>query len=441
MMSDRRRARHSLHIRTVSRGMMIVVLICLLLPLALLGAATSSAGRKVSDSENVSASSAIAVGMGEVAVAWAGNAVSRGAYVARGGGEHWTQSALVSPTTGRAWRPSVAYSGDDLFAVWTQGESEFPRNTLRSVWQLDVDGGKMQTVIADVYGDVAPDLTIAENGMHVVFAAAQEKSRSLNAEIYYAHRPAGSDTWSVPERIVGFDGEPSSLDGMWQPRIATDRAGSSVHIVWERTAGVSQLSYTTWYLAGHWQAEGITWATPQQVSPVEQQYAMRPDVAVDDAGVIHIVWTEVIPTAQGDILPAEAQHINHWRPGSASMRLNHAPIKVNSTQPTWASASIAAGGDLVCIGWHGYAPDDATSKEDIVLSCSRDSGGVWTMASNVSQSADWLSLFPAVALDADGLVHVSWVEEALVGVEFLPVGIYYGTHDTGNIVYLPLVMK
>ena len=428
----------------VLRACLAVLMGASLVGAGALFAAHESTGLKVSDSDNVGLESVIAVGPATYGVAWAGNDVSRGVYLAEGSDRHWTQSTVVLPTVGRAWNPSLVYSEGEWIVAWTQGSRRFPSNTVRSIQWRRGDSDGPQVLVPDVYGDVAPHLVSAPTGLHMVYAAATDSARALNAELYYIHHPPSASGWSSPQKVADLGGASSPIDGIWRPRLATDTAGETLHVVWERTSDVSGLQYSIWHLTGTVQLSttNVDWGTPTQLSPASQRYAMRPDVAVDEDGEAHVVWTEVIPTPQGSILPAEAQHVNHWRSTAAVIqRVNAAPIKVNSTQPTWTSSAVTVGTARLCVAWHGYAPDDAFSKEEVALRCSRDGGLSWQSTANLSQSEDQLSLFPAIVMDLEGIVHASWVEEALSGVEFRPVGIYYALHDMRSAVFLPLVVR
>ncbi|MGQ9717864.1 MAG: sialidase family protein, partial [Anaerolineae bacterium] len=118
------------------------------------------------------------------------------------------------------------------------------------------------------------------------------------------------------------------------------------------------------------------------------------------------------------------------------------PLSVNRLRPTVVWPAIAAQGDIVCVAWHGFYPGATQEKEEIYLRCSKDGGATWGPVMNVSQSPDKLSLFPAIAIGANGVIHLAWEEFQGGNNYFLNYDAMYaqGPSEVWR-VFLPLVLR
>ena len=411
---------------------------------------------KLSPDDNVLAESSLALGPdNRVAVIWSSAAAPHGVFLAQTQGSGWTTTTLAPTGNQETWNPVVAYSGTKVIATWAQGGNRADRYTPHAVMQKD-EGLGAQTIITPVFGNIEIGLVVAPTGMHMIFAATTNTSPTIISkfpwDLYYTHRYFTETVWAPPTVIVTHAQVIETpvlnmIASIWEPRLAMNEDGTQLNLVWRQEQSVTtsdpipttNFTYTTWYVSGNWQSGHMNWSVPQQVSPPEQKYTIRPNVVVGPTGKVHIVWTELIPGAGGITRP-DAQYINYRQlGGSVPTRISNAAIKVNAQQPTRAASSIAVRGNRLCVAWHGFYSGD---KEEVILSCSQDEGGSWQSLINVSESEDWLSFFPTIKIDAANQVHVAWTEYSLEVTQLVPNGLYYrtGTSDVKR-VFLPLVMR
>ncbi len=414
----------------------------------------------LSHSQDVEDEANLAVGTGgRVAAIWTSKA-KPGVFLRQAQDGVWETGVITLASGQAAWYPAVAYSGTQVIAAWAQGAARYPRHQVpRAVMQRDVGLPQAQTIITPVYGNIEISLVIAPTGMHMLFAAAAmtQTAQRFEWDLYYTHRCLTETTWAAPTIIITHAQvipvrTPNTTAGVWEPQLAVNHEGTQLSVVWsqEHTETPSlptetvPFTHTIWYVSGTWQAGSVTWAAPRQVSPPTQHHAVRPDVAVDTAGKAHIVWTELIPNAEGSIVYAAEQHINYLQPGApAPVRISGEAVRVNNNKPTWATAALALSGSRMCVAWHGfYGPAEIQPPAEIYMRCSKDTGKSWQSIINVSASTAKLSIFPAAALDGEGHTHVVWTEFRLVDNWWVPDDLYYrvGTSEIKQ-VFLPVVLR
>ncbi len=389
---------------------------------------------------------AVAPGLnGNVSVAWASER-SGGITLTRQVNGSWAESQTVAlDVTGEAgWNPRLVYSGTDILATWVQGKSAGgdPNTVIQQVLNQELATINTQTIITQVYGFIAPDVAIGPTGIHLVFSASSDPIVS-KWDLYYAHRPLTTPTWSTPTVVLTSSAviTPGISSQIRDPKLALDQEGAGLHIVWQQDTRQDR-SRRIWYIHGTWDATEITWNAPQRVSPLEHN-AILPNITVDQEDQVHISWSEFI----GAYTEADAQYINYQRgapdQGHSPYRLHNQVLQVNNNFPTNTEAAISARGERICIAWYGfYGPEGYLGKEEIWMRCSPDSGLSWQGEINVAQSSDLLSAHAQVTLDSQGQAHLIWGEFLIEGSETQPEGLYYrtGTAELDR-VFLPVIMR
>lgn len=400
---------------------------------------------KVSPNNNVLAESNLALGPdNRVAVIWSSATAPHGVFLAQTQGSGWTPATVASTGNLETWNPAVAYFGTKAITAWVQGTMRNDRTKPRAVMQKDEGGLDAQTIITPVFGNVEIGLVVAPTGMHMIFAATtNSNTQKAPWDLYYTHRHFTETTWASPTIVITHAQvipEEAWINSMTAsiltPRMTVSSDGTQLNLVWQQEHTATPTSTTTftrtiWYVSGTWQSGHVIWATPQQVSPPDQKLVLRPGVAVGSTGKVHIVWVEALQMAQ---------HINYLQLDDPTpIRITGQAMTVNDAKPTWATTSIDANGNQLCVTWHGYYTG---AKEESVMRCSHNEGETWQPLINISESQEWFSLFPTVKIDAANMVHVVWTEYSLVGISLVPNGLYYrtGTSDVTNI-FLPLVLR
>jgi hypothetical protein len=390
---------------------------------------------------------------GEVAVAWAGigdediPGNQKGIFFAVGEG---SSTPLTLTEEMDAWAPNAVYDGSRLRIAWVQGDySSGPMGTL---YQEDVGSGNPARILmAPVYGYTAPQMVIGENGYHFIMASAETPGTFSQADIYYIHRPVGSDTWLSPTKIITHAQASAPYSGgIWYPYGALSADSQTLHLVWEQTINQAR---SIWYTSGAWTAtQTFEWDTPIRLSLVGQA-AVRPKVAVDDQGHVHIAWVEQDVVSLEPLITMQYINYRRWEQGNwypsldqDAIRLDKTPVQVNTYRPTWSTISMAAAENKICVAWHGYrgAPG-ASGNEEIFMNCSNDRGKTWSdIVTNISETIARLSLFPVMGIDQDADLHIAW-EEHQGGSNYRNnYDIFYRNGPIPpvvKLVYLPLVLR
>jgi len=391
----------------------------------------------------------VGLGSGDLYVSWAFSATdTTGVQVVVGElatGNWSAPTTLAAPPVGQhAWSPSLTYFGTDLSVTWVQGSESHPCANPRSVMQQDLGDSSAQAITGNVYGPaIAPDTAGGSSGWHMVFAAAptpDQCSQGSKFDLYYAHRESPAHSWSAPTVVITHEAvlDPAaSYGGIWYPRIALDDSNEILYVVWQQEQNwvtpVIRLDTAAWLVTATVASIPPTWSEPVRLSPPEQQYAVRPTLAVDGSGQVHTVWTEYIRT--------DYQNIHYQPLGKGPVvKLNIQPAQVSNNAPMYARSSIATQGTSVCVTWHGYTE---VGPEEVSLRCSANQGDSWQLPVNVSESSRPLSVYPEIAMDQDGDAHIVWAEFRLDDDLWVPEGVYYraGQPPDDLRVFLPLVMR
>jgi hypothetical protein len=229
--------------------------------------------------------------------------------------------------------------------------------------------------------------------------------------------------------------------------------GQTLHLVWEEsTLTTKSIKYISATVSGG----STSWSTtPTTLSPGIPQ-SIRPDIAVDADGNVHVVWPEVVGVYGVDY---DEQYVRYTRldAGSGtwldSWRIDLEHVEANGIAPAYNSAHVATWKDdetgqiTVCAAWHGFRSGfQIPEAEEALLTCSLDGGDTWLKTLNVSRSTTSagteVSIRPVIAFDSSGNVHIAWQEYSGGGSVRYDYEIYYVSGKPGaGPVYLPLVSR
>lgn len=137
--------------------------------------------------------------------------------------------------------------------------------------------------------------------------------------------------------------------------------------------------------------------------------ASLPKVSVDAAGTIYVVWDLAAPDAPGN-------QVYFTRSADGGQSFTQ-PKNISNSPSNTAYSSAVAGGAAgqVCAVWEDeYDPQQYLQ---IFISCSTDSGGIFSPPLQVSfHSSEWVwSYFPEVAMGPAGVIYVAWSQVGSAG--------------------------
>ncbi|MBM3149476.1 MAG: hypothetical protein FJZ88_05535, partial [Chloroflexi bacterium] len=349
----------------------------------------------------------------------------------------WTAPINISNNAGYSVRPEVAIGSDGtIHVVWddtTTGNSEilYTAKPLGGFWStpLNISNNLGNSTYAGIGVD-------AGGTVHVVW----NDTTPGNWQIFYSSRtPSGA--WSYPLNISNSTGD-SDI-----PAIAIDNVGT-VHVVWE-VIWDTDGGYTQKPQGGSWStpvsfsnhhpayfpdivadSEGtvhVVWEDPT-ISPREISYNQKPitgswlapinisnnpgfsefpAIDVNGSNNVHAVWDDYTDNPNGDIFYATKADADSWS----------TPINVSNDPADSLAPRIAIdGGKTLHIVWQHYTPGGPTSDE--ILYAYKLDGGSWSVPINVSSNSG-LSEWPAIAVDAEGTLHVVWDDNTLGNWEIL----------------------
>ncbi len=366
------------------------------------------APQQLSANEGYNRYSAMAMNeQGQTGVVWArlseSNTGTRWLTLTQRTADGWSPAITVHQAMTNIIAPALVYQGTTWHVAWIEGK---PPNASRL---LATSAGQAtpQIVATNLYLYPAPMLARAANGLHMVYAASPNNTDRGN--VYYTFYPNGGNAWNTPTLLITSSqvitpGIPGSI---WRVRMATNPAGTEVHLVWEQHIYGIKTAYEIWYVKGTFNNGNLTLGTPKRLSP-NGQFASYPDIALDRQGGVHVTWTEMLEPLTNPTGQYITYRKNLGTGWSIPTRIDDQVAVASNLNPTYIQAALAAGDQRICVAWHGSR--DKNNKEELLLTCSPNRGESWQTTVNVSNTQEQLSLFPNIVLDAREKVTVNWLE-------------------------------
>jgi BNR repeat-like domain len=310
----------------------------------------------------------------------------------------WTPAKRLTWTSGESYNPAIAVdSSGHLHMVWydyTAGNGEI-------YYKRSEDGGESWSTskrLTWTSGDSHyPAIAIDSLGhLHVVW----EDYTPGNDEIYYKKSEDGGNSWAASKRLTMNSGYSQYAS------VAVDSLGR-LHVVWQdSTPGYYKIYYKKSTDGGDsWApSQRITWTTLNSYYPA---------IAVDPSNNLHLVWHDETPGNDEIYYKKSTNGGDSW---AASQRLTW-----NSGGSHYPEMAVDASGHLHVV-WH----DETPGTQEIYYKKSEDGGGSWTTSRRLTWNST-VCLYPAIAADASGHLHVVWYDFAAGHAE-----IYYRESADGG---------
>ncbi len=395
---------------------------------------------------------AIAVGSSGLTVAaWSdppAEGSSSDVYLTRSddAGGRWSAPAPLSPvpTSTQQLPDALITAEDQIFVAWAEKHSD---DTPTTFTVHEGQPGSTPRLIPVPEGDApsrwttGPRLAAGPDRLHVVFNAGTQAS----SHIHYSSRPLTETTWPTATRIyTSTGGNPA-----WFPALAVSADGTDLHVVWEEKPFGAARSVQ--YLHGTFQESSLEWASaPLKLS--SDVNSVKPDLALSSRGDVHVVWAEA-DSEQDPYYVAYRRYDAGEESWTAARRIDPRPVGVNQISPNESAPRLALWerGHRVrlCVAWHGFRIDEEeeaeSDAEDVLLSCSHDSGDTWQPPRRMSAfpegqtESDEPSVRPSIAFDAAGILHAVWQQRIEADDDEWSYQIYYAREM--NRIFLPLVLR
>jgi len=192
------------------------------------------------------------------------------------GGANWAAVKRLTWSSGSSFRPSIAVdSSDNLHLAW---QDEAPGN-IEIYYKKSTNGGSSWTTKRLTWNSgssVRPEIAVdSSDNIHLVW----RDDTSGNREIYYKKSTNVGATWGLTKRLTWNTG--LSI----VPVIATD-SSNNIYVVWYDSSPGNWELYNKKSTNG-----GGTWLGTRRLT-WNSGSSLRPAVAVDSNGNIHLVWEE-----------------------------------------------------------------------------------------------------------------------------------------------------
>ncbi len=287
----------------------------------------------------------------------------------------WLADQRVTNDAAYSARPNLALDGSGwLHLVWNDerdGNKEIYHKLWTGLWNPD------QRVTNTPGESFASAIVARGDTVHLVYL------EGATGNLQVAYRTLVDDRWSAATPLTNVP----TGDRM-VPAIDMGPDGS-LHVVWwdtrEDTAGVNGKIY-------YRKKSGAVWLDEELLTDPANN-AMRPDVAVDDSGRVHVAWID----ARGPY-----EQIYYRRSGPAGWETEEA--LTNESVTHYHPSIDAAGPNVFLAYWQTYGTETNTE-----IFFRRWTAGAWTGPFRVS-NAPGRSELPCLVAEPNGNVHIAWVD-------------------------------
>lgn len=248
------------------------------------------------------------------------------------------------------------------------------------------------TIVSSESTTYAGEPTIALDAGGNVHVAWEDASNiygsGTDQDIFYKTRAVSSATWGSGEVV-----STASVHTALRSAIAVD-AGGNVHVAWEEIED-GALDYDIHYRMRD--AGTGTWGSPAEVSPGTTYTSQRPAIAIDTDGNVHVVFQHIAGEGLDYAICYRMKNATTDTWGSIH-------DVSTSTGPSVEPAIAIDAASTVHVAWEEYSGSDW----DIVHRALNITAGTWNTIQVVSTESTGHSNFPAIAVDAAGILHVAW---------------------------------
>ena len=207
--------------------------------------------------------------------------------------------------------------------------------------------------------------------------------------LYHAERPAAGTEWKTNDRVSDMIGSVCRDD----PDVAVDTAGA-VHVVWSDYRNVHPDIFISTLAPG-----AADWSAPYVVNDdATETIQWVPALAADFEGGVWVVWSDY-RDGDGAIYAARRDLEGEW---ATSVRIDDAP----SGQQDRPAIAVAPSGH-VFVAWLDMRND----LGDIYLTQRDPESGEWSPNIRLNTGPDGRQASPTLAIDNDGTVIVAWYDE------------------------------
>ncbi len=288
-------------------------------------------------------------------------------------GAAWGADERVTNDPAYSARPNLAVDDSGwLHLAWNDerdGNKEIYHNNWAGIWD---DDRRVTNTPGESFGSA---LAAEADTLHMVY---MEEDASGNLQILYRAFKSNKWTAAVPLTNIATGNRmvPSMVAG----------PGGSLHVAWWDTRGdtlIGKIYYREW--------SGSVWLDEVLLTDPANN-AMRPSIAVDDSGFVHVAWID----KRGSF-----EQIYYRRRGPAGWESEIA--LTNEARTHYHPSIAAADGEAVLAYWRS---EDASNSE---IYFRRRVAGAWTGPVRITNAVG-ISELPCLIAGPNRNLHLAWVD-------------------------------
>ncbi len=327
----------------------------------------------------------------------------------------WNPSPIIVSREGTmgAYNPSIATDSDGtVHIVWDDWENYTDAGTDRDIiyrrWNAEsTDWDPIEIISTEgSENSYAPAIAVDTTGnIHIVWVDKYDYDDcGTDEDIFYRRWDASLSTWSKYFVVSSVSDTYST-----QPEIATDHFGNA-HIVWKERHDYDGSGTDDDIFYRRWDKITSFLTTTEVVSTVSTGTSELPSIDIDTAGNAHITWQD-----DTDYLGAETDDDIFYRSRWAflSSWTSVAIVSDESNGSSWFPTIAVDSADNINIAW--FDDDDiggSGSDTDIHFKQWTSASASWGDTEIVSTESDSYSLYPSLAVDSSGVVHIAWEDQS-----------------------------
>ena len=175
-----------------------------------------------------------------------------------------------------------------------------------------------------------------------------------------------------------------------------------------------------------------SWTTTEVVSTESSGESRYPTIAVDDAANVHVVWRD--DTNYGDSGTDKDVFYRRWIANSSTWTTIEV-VSTESTDNSYETTIAVDGAGNVHVAWRDDTYYGSGTDDDIFYKRLIATSSTWTTTEVVSTESSGESVFPTIAVDGAGNVHVAWFDGTNYGGSGGDYDIFYKRWNATNSIW------
>lgn len=254
----------------------------------------------------------------------------------------------------------------------------------------------------------------SEDNLHVVWADV------TGYNIYYSMKDAISGSWSSMELVsVG------SINFASSPSIAIDK-DDNIHVVWDDNTdfyGTSGSDYDICYSMKA--ADSSSWTSVEVISTESTDYSLRPDIACDGEGNLHVVYYDYT-----EYMSCGSDHdifYKKWYASTSSWGVAEV-VSTESDGDSFCPEICVTLDEHIFVVWYDQSDYDNSGTDLDIFFKQKKPSEDWSSTTVLSWLSYDSSQFPQIECEETGRVHVVWEDDSNILNSGADTDIFYSIY-------------